>query len=346
MAKENLVEDIHFFKLIKSFLDDYLIWQKRYSENTQKAYRLSIVLLLDFIKETLGLSYDEIGFKTLTCAVVTDFLRWLETTRGCSPSTLNQRLMAIKSFAKYCSIVDPSRIAFQLEMRNVTTKKLGKKPVRFLEDDAIKILLDQPDCETPLGRRNHAILLLMYDTAARCNEIAGLSIGDLSFGKSETVITLYGKGNKIRKLSVSPEVVPTIRHYIAEFHDNPKVDDALFYTEIHDMRNHISVDAIALFLSKYAAQGNKADNCLPSHVTPHQIRHSRAMFLYRKGLPMVLLSEILGHSDLKTTTIYAWSDTEMKKNAVAKLPTPAVYANEQPKWNNKEATIKRTFGLS
>jgi site-specific recombinase XerD len=345
MPKEELVEDIHFFKLIKAFLDDYLVWQKHYSENTQKAYRLSIVLLLDFIKETSNLEYDKIGFKTLTCATITDFLRWLETTRGCAPSTLNQRLMAIKSFAKYCSIVDPSRIAFQLEIRNVATKKLGKKPVRFLEDDSIKVLLDQPDCNTSIGRRDRTILLLMYDTAARCNEIAGLSVGDLYFGKKETVITLHGKGNKIRKLSVSPEIIPTIKNYIAEFHDNPKFDDALFYTEIHGMCNNISDDAIALFLSKYAEQGHTVDKHLPAHVTPHQIRHSRAMFLYRKGLPMVLLSEILGHSDLKTTTIYAWSDTEMKKNAIAKLPTPAVYASEQSNWGDKEQVIKRTFGL-
>ena len=118
-----LMKDERFFKTIKNFLEIYLLKQKNYSKNTQKSYRESLSLLLQYFKEELGLGYARIGFDDLTYTNVCGFLDWLTVSRGCSPQTVNLRLMAIRSFAKYSSIVDPAKIYFQVELANVPVKK-------------------------------------------------------------------------------------------------------------------------------------------------------------------------------------------------------------------------------
>jgi len=343
------IKDIDFYNRIRDFLDIYIIKQKKYSKNTQKSYRETINLFLDFFEETLGLTDDEVGFEDMTISNVNNFLVWLETERGCSDATLNQRLMAIRSFMKYCSTIDPAKIALRMEMKNVPTRKTNPKIVEFLSANAMKVLLEQIDGKTSIGLRDKTFILLMYDLGARCQEILDLKLSSLNLRKIEPQANVYGKGDKIRPIPISYEIVLQLDKYLNAFHPvaTRSSDDYLFYTVIHGLRHKMSPDTVALFLSKYSAKGHKICDELPERVRPHQIRHSRAMHLYRSGMPQVILSEFLGHTDPVTTKIYAWSDTEMKRDAIVKAnPVPLIQeSEEEPIWKGNRSIIRKLYGL-
>ena len=117
------LKDEKFYKTVRDFLDIYLIKHRGYSLNTQKSYREAINLLLLYFKTELGLEYASIGFEDITYSNITGFLEWLSKSRGCSPATVNLRLMAIRSFTKYAGILDSGKIYMQVEVGNISVRK-------------------------------------------------------------------------------------------------------------------------------------------------------------------------------------------------------------------------------
>lgn len=125
------LKDEKFYKTVRDFLDIYLIKHRGYSLNTQKSYREAINLLLLYFKTELGLEYASIGFEDITYSNITGFLEWLSKSRGCSPATVNLRLMAIRSFTKYAGILDSGKIYMQVEVGNISVLKLREKSWSF-----------------------------------------------------------------------------------------------------------------------------------------------------------------------------------------------------------------------
>jgi len=337
------IKDEQFYKTVRDFLETYLIKQKGYSPNTQRSYKLAFSQLLDFFKESLSLQYHEIGFAHLTYENICGFLAWLEKSRNCSKQTTNQRLMAIRSFTKYASMIDPSKIFIQVEVSNVPRKKEATKVVSCMSETAISTLFSQPDTTKPNGKRDQFFMMLMYDLAARCQELLNLEVGDIDLGKNPSA-KLLRKGGKKQSVPLSDEVAKHFAEYLKCFHHSSTPKDNVFYTVSRGAKQQMSPDAVALFMKKYAAKAKVHCSEVPLRVHPHLFRHSRAMHLYRSGMPLVLLSEFLGHADVNTTRIYAWSDTEMKRQAIkqaAQNPEPSV----APIWDGDENMIKRLYGI-
>lgn len=341
------IRDEVFFKTVRDFLDTYLIKQKNYSHNTQRAYKFAISQLLDYFKEEKGLDYSQIGFAELNYDNVCGYLLWLERSRKCSTKTVNQRLMALRSFAKYAGIVDPSKIYFQVELSNVPRKKEPVRTVEHLKENVLEALFLQPDMQKSNGRRDRFFMLLMYDTAARCQELLDLKIGDVHLHRGAPYVTLTGKGNKRRSVPISQKIAEHLEAYLNAFHPAATRggEDWVFYTVIHEARHRMSPDAVSAFMKKYGDSCRDACPETPVRIHPHLLRHSRAMFLYRNGMPLVLLAEFLGHSDVNTTRIYAWADTEMKRDAISKISDESEL-NTKPIWVNDEDMIKRLYGLA
>lgn len=341
------LKDEAFFKAIRDFLNVYLVKQKNYSPNTQRSYREALNLLLLYFKTELGMEYTQVGFEDLTYSNISGFLAWLDTERHCSPSTINLRLMAIRSFTKYASIVDPSRIYLQVDVGNVDVRKFQSKVVEFLSIPALTALMEQPDLNKKNGFRDYCFMKLMYDTAARCQELVDVRIGDLSIRGVHPTIYLTGKGRKMRIVPLSADIVDLLKRYMDAMHPAPsrKDSDYLFYTTIHGTRGKMSTDTVSLFMKKYGAAGKRICTEMPERVHPHQLRHSRAMHLYRSGMPLVLLSEFLGHADVNTTRVYAWADTEMKRRAIQRVTGTNATEPVEPIWENDEQMIKRLYGL-
>ena len=256
--------------------------------------------------------------------------------------------MAIRSFTKYAGILDPAKIHTQVEISNISIRKMPGKVVEFLSMPALNTLMEQPNRLKANGYRDFCFMKLMYDTAARCLELVNAKIGDLDLRKSYTAICLTGKGNKMRVVPISPSMSTLLKEYMDTVHpiEQRQNSDYLFFTTLHGRRTRMSTDAVSLFMKKYGELANHICSEVPKRVHPHQLRHSRAMHLYRAGMPLVLLSEFLGHADVNTTRVYAWADTETKRQAIQKISGNLNESSVAPIWENDEEMIKRLYGLA
>ena len=256
--------------------------------------------------------------------------------------------MVLRSFFKYAGETDCAYVAFGMDVASVPTRKARGREVDFLSEQALKVLLAQPDARKKTEHRNQFLMILMYDTAARCGELLNLKLRDLRLDIANPVVYLHGKGDKTRIVPLLPETVEHCRRYIHAFHGKTPNDKEafVFYTKSHDARTQMSADTVALFMKKYGTSAREKCDELPEHIHPHMLRHTRAMHLYRQGMPIHLLSEYLGHVSYETTKIYAYADTEMKRLAVAKadalrdgMPPPEAL------WTNDEDLILKLSGL-
>jgi integrase len=102
----------------------------------------------------------------------------------------------------------------------------------------------------------------------------------------------------------------------------------------------MSDDNVERFVKKYSIMAQKVCREVPERVTPHMFRHSRALHLYRKGVPLPLISEWLGHANIETTLIYAYADTEMKREAIEKA------TSKNHPIRNKERFVDRSLMMT
>lgn len=342
------IKDELLLKALHDFFQIYLPKQKCYSENTVSSYKYALNLFIDYMKDErsvplLGMSVDDINKDTMN-----GFLEWLSLNRKNSPSTCNQRLMALKSFAKYLGLNDISLTSVYAESCLVPVRKKDSKPVCFLSETALKELLKQPDTRKAKGQRNQFLMILMYDTAARCQEILDIRIRDLCTDGPSPYVYLTGKGNKVRTVPLMKTTVRHLQGYLALFHPEYQAhkDDYLFYAVTHGRKHQLSIDTVETFMKKYGESAKVNCQEVPVKVHPHQLRHTRAIHLYRNGMPLVLLGEFLGHASVETTRIYAYADTEMKRNAIEKAVPVLPEENELPIWDiSDEETIRKLAGL-
>src|SRR2546430_6930638 len=187
---------------IKRFLLEYLPADRNFARNTQHSYRDALRLLVIFAGTTLHRKPDELLVEDLSADLVRRFLRHIEEKRKCSVSTRNQRLAAVRTLAAFISQSSPENLLWCAQLRSVPFKRSGHRPVGYLEKSEIDALLAAPDRTTRLGCRDHTLLLFMYNSGARADEVAQLTASDLRLhaqhDKSQSFVQLRGKGNKIR----------------------------------------------------------------------------------------------------------------------------------------------------
>lgn len=337
-----------FFETVRDYLQIYLPRQRGLSPNTIISYRQAINQYIAFLVDKTGIRYENISFQDWNAGSVNDYLRYLESDRNTSAATRNQRLFALRAFLKYARINDPGLGSLSLEVQSIATAREMKEPVGFLSENAMEALLKQPDIRKKTGIRDMCFLITMYDTAARDCEMLSLRLESLNIDARSPTIRLEGKGNKVRDVPLMSKTVEHLRNYLQIFHPSEfrKKEDYLFFTVSHGERHRMSDDNVARFIDKYAGMAREECGEVPANVTPHMFRHTRAMHLYRNGMPLQLLAEFMGHSSMISTQVYAYADTEMKRKALEKSQSQALYsAAEAPKWQTDEETIRRLYGL-
>lgn len=344
-----IVRDERLFRLIRDFLTVYLPKQKSCSENTVKAYKEAINLFFDYVKLATGLSLADITFEKMTSQIILEFLDWLENTRGCSVSTRNHRLSCIRSFYKYAGNMDMTVTAYLSEVQKVPIKKPpSSQPVKYFSEDALKIILDQPDTNTLNGIRNLFYMILLYDTGARNQEILDLKVSDLHASGKNPYVLVTGKGRKTRLVPIMQKTVEHFHRYENLFGMRQAITDPLFYVIRKGVKQKMSDDNVSKFIKAYGNSARSVSNLVPENLHPHMFRHARATHLYRGGMPLALVSEWLGHAQLETTLIYAYADTNMKREAIEKATnksSPLINADVKPMWQNDDSMIKRLYGL-
>lgn len=338
----------NFFLTLRNYLTVYLPMQKCCSEKTIKSYREVLNYLMDYLLDVKGLSLRQISFDLFDVTLVLDFLDWLQMTHRYSASTRNHRLMVLRSFFRYAGTVDCAQIDIHMRLKKIPPQTGPGKVIEYLSEDALRSLLDQPDIAKATDHRNQAFMALMYGAAARCSELLDLRVRDLRVDFTHPVVYLTGKGDKTRAVPIMEDTVNHCKRYLDRFHPSKTRDgaDYFFFTVSHGKRHRMSPDNVAYFMKKYGEKARLVCPDIPDRVHPHQLRHTRAIHLYRDGMPISVLSEFMGHANVETTKIYAYADTEMKREAIRKGERArGVIPDAEPVWKNDEDMMRRLCGL-
>ena len=304
---------IDFSAHLTDFLADYLPKQKNFSGNTVSSYCDTFRLFLRFCKKKKGMIPEKMRLKDLTSSLVIDFLRWLADERKCGITTQNQRLAAIHSFIGYVSTEAPENLLEFVKIQKIPFKKTAERVMDYLSVEDMTLVLRQPNTKTPRGRQHLTILSLLYDSAGRAQEIADLSVRDVPLLKSKVIVT--GKGHKVRELPLTTNTLALLNSHVAEHRfDTPsKLDCPLF---LNHQKGKYTRAGIAYILEKHVAEARRFSQTQPERVTPHIIRHTKAMHMLQAGIPLNVIQDILGHKDIITTERYARANLAMKEQAL------------------------------
>jgi integrase/recombinase XerD len=297
---------------IRRFLLEHLVAERNLSRNTQTSYRDTLTLLLPFASKQGGCAIDRMTVEELTPEVVRKFLDHLERDRQCSEVTRNQRLATIHSLARFIGTRSPVHLAWYSEIRAVPFKKTAKTSIGYLEKAEMDALLNQPDRRTSLGVRDHVLLLFLYNSGARADEAAKLTVGNLQLGASPSV-RLHGKGNKVRICPLWSMTATSLTRLVADRNKN----EAVFLGRTNQPLTRFGIHRL---VTQYAAMAAETVPTLATkRVSPHTVRHTTAVHLLRAGVDINTIRAWLGHVSLDTTHIYAEVDLEMKAEALARV---------------------------
>ena len=297
---------------VRRFLLEHLVAERNLSHNTQASYRDTLMLLLPFASRHGGGAIDRMIVEDLTPAIVRTFLEHLERERQCSDVTRNQRLATIHSLARFIGTRSPVHLAWCAEIRAIPFKKTAKTVIGYLEKAEMDALLNQPDRRTSLGARDYALLLFLYNSGARADEAAKLTVGNLQLGASPSV-RLHGKGNKFRTCPLWPTTATSLSRLVAERDKT----DSVFLSRVNQSLTRFGIHRV---VTQYASLASRTVPTLATkRVSPHTIRHTTAVHLLRSGVDINTIRAWLGHVSLDTTHIYAEVDMEMKAKALASV---------------------------
>lgn len=321
-------------KYMNPFFNQFLAVQKGLSFNTILAYRDAIKLLLCFSADHLKKTVDKLDIEDLEHSLILEFLNYIENSRGCSIETRNARLAAIRSFFNFIGTEEPLLLMQSQKIRTIPKKQTEHKAIDYLDEDEIQAILNSVDLNSRTGIRDKALLLILYNTGARVQEIVDLKIADLRLDSSGQV-KLLGKGKKQRACPLWPETVDAIKDYIE--HRNPKEpnEDHLF---LNANAKPITRFGIRYIIKQYAkSAGDKCPSMNKKDVAPHTFRHSTAMHLIRAGNDINMVGNWLGHADINTTHKYVEIDMDMKRKMLQISPVPKTKnASKTPKWQNPD----------
>ena len=297
-----------FTKALTSYFSTYLPETCGVSPNTCNSYRDAFKLLLLYFQEEKGVPANSIELRMLNRNLASDFLDWLEVQRKVSVTTRNQRLAAMKAFAHYVQYRNPEYLENCTDIIAMRPKKHEKPVIPFLTEEELKALLAQPDPSTRHGLRDLTLLSLLYDSGARVQEITDLKLKDIRL-TNPAMVTLTGKCRKARQVPLMKETCKLLDAYIRNFNLNSEpLTSPLFFNQ---KGQALSRYGITYILKKYVSQAELDSDT--RKISPHVLRHTKAMHLLRAGVNMIYIRDFLGHVDISTTEVYARIDAEMKR---------------------------------
>ncbi len=327
-----------FAKQLTDFLSKYLPGERGLSINTISSYRFTFILFLTFMEIQRKKKASKIELRDITKENVVAFLDWLQSHRRCSVATRNVRLAALHSFFRFLQYQIPENLSEWQKILSIKEKKSQKETISYLSVDGIKLLLEQPNRATPKGRRDLAMLALMYDCAARVQEIIDLKPLSIRLNKPFT-IKIIGKGNKARIVPLMEEEIEHVHSYMKEngLMEIHRKQEPLFYNSRNDKLTRAGVNCILL---KYATMARvKNPGLIPDKISCHSLRHSKAMHLLQAGVHLVYIRDFLGHESVQTTEIYARVDSKQKREAIEKAFAQIV-KKEKPLWMKNDNLLQ------
>ncbi len=301
---------------LRRFLLEYLVLERNLSKNTQRSYRDTFRLLIPFASKRTKKNPDILAIDDISPELLRQFLLDLENTRHCCVSTRNQRLAALHSLAGFIGLQSPETLSWCSQVRSIPLKRAPRPSISYLEKPEMDAILNSPDQATLQGRRDHALLLFLYNSGACADEAAQARIEDLSIarakGRDQSFILIRGKGNKLRRCPLWVSTVGELAPLIAL----RAPAEPVF---LNRCGQPITRFGIHTLVERHAARASAKEPTLAGRkISPHTIRHTTATHLLRAGVDINTIRAWLGHVSLNTTNVYAEVDLEMKAKALAK----------------------------
>jgi site-specific recombinase XerD len=307
--KENI-----FFMKVKEYVGRLRTEMK--SEQTINSYRDSLNDFRKFVMLRYEKKVEAITFDFISIDLIREYLLWV-IEQGNSVNTRNLRLSALKGYIRFCSEKNIEIIDLEIKLMKVKAKKVHPEKNRWLNKEQIGLVLEQP-LSTKVGIRDRFILLFLFSTGVRLNELTELRLKDVKSESKQPYIRVLGKGNKYRNIPLAEDVVQNLKYYLTLYHQTFKEENHLFYTVIKGAKDKMSHDNIQRIAKKYGDMARKSDSDFPI-IHPHIFRHSYGAQMYRLGLSLPEISLLMGHANLTTTELYAETDENIVNKAIEKM---------------------------
>ncbi len=332
----NLSDAIH------QFFDHYLPHLKGVSQQTIASYRDAFTLFLPFAARHHHVSVQHLQVEHLSFDVIVAFLNHIQDHRRNSPRTRNQRLAAIKSFAKMISLIYPDHKDIAQVIRNIPQKRAQKKLIGYLIPDEILKVFQSVNLKQPGGFRDYAILHLLPDSGARAGEIAALKLD--YFDPDHNTLAILGKGNRYRQIRLLPKTVELIALYIDRYRTTPRplYQNSLF---INQRGQALTRHGIHRMCKKYLTMA-LPEKRLKTLSPAHSFRHSCAINMLSRGKDLTEIKNRLGHEKLETTMAYLRLElhdkAELQKTFIEFTASRIAFdknVEELLDWEKKEETL-------
>lgn len=322
-------------QLLHSYFLDHLIAVKGLRPGSVRSYRDTIRLLLLFLAAEKRCKITRLTLDDLTHKRIIAFLHHLEEDRGNHISTRNQRLAAIHSLFEYIASRSPEMIAVCQQVAAIPMKRTAPPETRFLERDEIQTLLRRMPSTGRLALRDQALILFLYNTGARVQEVADLRFEHLNLDAHPTV-RLHGKGDKWRTCPLRERTARTIHELLeSENGPNPAPTAPVFTTHGQPLTRY----GIYKIVRRHAADLD--DPRTGRRIGPHTFRHTAAVHLLEAGVEVNVIRGWLGHVSLDTTNRYAEINTNTKLAALRATELLDVSTGHQtkPTWRTDETLL-------
>lgn len=321
-----------FAVYLSRYFTRYLPNELGSSPQTIDSYRIAFILFLEYMETVHGIKPEKISVMDFNNKAIRGFLDWLEENRKNSAATRNYRLAAMKGFVHYLKYEFPDYMEEYQAILGIALKKAEQKEISYMKTEGVELLVGQVDINRTNGLRDYVMLLLLYTTGIRVSELINIKVKDLSLTEPYT-LKIHGKGNKGRYVPLVKTAVPHIRKYLAfmKYDTEARFEEYLFKNH---MDSQFTRQGINYILKKYGAKAReKAPALVPADLSAHKMRHTTAMELLASGVDLVYIRDLLGHSSVTTTEVYARTDAKLKRKAI-EAASKEILPPEEAAWDN------------
>ena len=322
-----------FSVLLENYFCKHLSVERGCSINTIKTYRDAFVELFEYMRNEKGVSPDQIDMELFDFNQINGFLNWLEAEKKVSVSTRNNRLAGVKSFFRYVSFHEPAHLNRCSMILAIKAKKTESVPMNYLTVVAWEFFLKSFNLSDPKDLRDFCVIVTLYESGARVSELIAVLCGEVRL-ESPCTIILHGKGRKSRIVPIDPSVASLLRRYI----QTRRIPDSscLFTNRRGEPLTRKGVNYI---LQKHFKRAKDMNSSLfPDKISPHCLRHSKAMHLLENEVNLIYIRDFLGHTSVTTTEIYSKANPEIKRKHL-EAATKRVIDHEDYNDHKKEDLI-------
>jgi site-specific recombinase XerD len=281
------------------------------------SYRDTFRLLLQFLHKATGKEPCALHTVDMDAPAILRFLDHVESERHNQVQSRNVRLAAIRSFYRMVALRDPASIGIATRVLAIPVKRTDKHLVGYLTREEIDAILAAHDPAEWHGRRDHALLLALYNTGARVSEMTDLQRQQVRFG-TKSFVQLMGKGRKERAVPLWPSTAHTLKEWFRELESDQRYNCGVAFPNARGQA--LTRDGVNYLLQQAVERAaGKCPSLVNRRISPHLIRHTCAMHLLQAGVDITIIALWLGHESIQTTHGYVAADLSTKEKALEQI---------------------------